>query len=161
MNLSWPLCDPWPQLSISCAKNFSLVNRRVHAFNGWSLWLYSKRSRLRLIVWSNSQFLFDFSFTFTEFTEYKNESKFVETEKQARSWGVRAGEGGSAPEIISYQSYKRPWFTLKIAMPFLKKKTISQDIFAVVPMLICVWQTTILVWLSLLIVRKLIFLCLG
>ena len=46
----------------------------------------------------------------------------------------------------------------KMVMPFLKKKTYDQYIFAVVPMLICVWQASILLWLSSLIARKLIFL---
>ena len=38
--------------------------------------------------------------------------------------------------------------------------TNNQDIFPVVVMLICVWQTRISLWLSSLIARKLILLCL-
>ena len=38
----------------------------------------------------------------------------------------------------------------KMVVAFLKEKTTNnQDIFAVVPMLICVWQTSILLWLNL------------
>ena len=52
-----------------------------------------------------------------------------------------------------------PYF--KVVMFFLKKKTNNiQDIFVVVLMLIYTWQTSILLWLSSLIARKLIFLCL-
>ena len=40
---------------------------------------------------------------------------------------------------------------------FFQETTINQDIFAV---LTCVWQTRFLLWLSSLIARKVIFLCL-
>ena len=51
-------------------------------------------------------------------------------------------------------------FYFKMVMSFLKKKTNNQDIFVKVLMLICAWQTSILLELSSLIARKLIFLCL-
>ena len=74
------------------------------------------------------------------------------------AWG---GLGGSAPpqQKIKLKSCPtKPKFALadfnhflpklqmtllffKITMPFLKKKTNNPDIFAVVPMLICEWQT--------------------
>ena len=51
-----------------------------------------------------------------------------------------------------------PYF--KVVMSFLKKKVSNnQDIFVVVLMLICTWQTSIVFWLSSLIAIKLIFLC--
>ena len=42
----------------------------------------------------------------------------------------------------------------------LKRKTNNQDLFVVILMLTCAWQTSILLWLSSLTARKLIFLCL-
>ena len=41
-----------------------------------------------------------------------------------------------------------------------EEKTNNQDLFVVTLMLICAWQTSILLWLSSLTARKLIFLCL-
>ena len=93
--------------------------------------------------------------------------------KQARSWG--GARGGSAPpagnkiEIVPtklkfalayfnhiYRSYKWLYFTLMV-MSFLKRKTNNQDLFVVILMFICAWQTSIqLLWLSSLTARKLI-----
>ena len=44
-----------------------------------------------------------------------------------------------------------------MVMSFLKRKTNNQDLFVVILMLICAWQTSILLWLSSLTARKLIF----
>ena len=70
---------------------------------------------------------------------------------QARSWG-----GGQCPPptikilllsilTIFYWSYKWLWLTLK-----------WNALFEGIPMLICEWQTSILLWLSSIIARKLI-----
>ena len=62
--------------------------------------------------------------------------------------------------IIFTEATNDPVLLGKNGKVLFEEKTNNQDIFVKVLMLICAWQTSILLWLSSLIARKLIFLCL-